>query len=533
MPCLRGVELLLTTLPSSEPIPEYPHPDGASARLFGTLLSCPNGLTSQRKTGPTVAVYIPSVPDYSINTVPSAPCKYVFFRLCINGRHIAAWGTDPAVRPKGKVTKSLWAPSELCHDQAGIEGRSFVFLPGQEHKSVAEDGGLIEIQVFRARDRRVRAPRLEKFRYRESYGIGIPSVGLVDQPQDACFYDWHLLDPRDSPFATFRFHYRSLSNLRQLNLIPETEFELFFPGSLKNPGALSKAVEDGELPEDALDGWSFGSEDTDEAVFHDRSRRAPLLGNVASAGYHLKSPPELFPVTSSNGKVPQPSKALRDASLEPYLQRPLPQLPSEEPNKCSRRSSAASATSATPSITPSLLRYLEEDSLNPEEAEIGVAKIVQLASSQSATDVVEDENSGSLNYSVSDYETSPESQSDSSLVEERMSPACYLPTTGSGLERGIALFTPPKRTAISGESQRERFLPSGSPSHRHISCFKTTALDEPGRRAVKRSPNRAEHANVVPRPKFSPRPGKEHGKSLIAGLRKKKSIGSPSKSGFV
>jgi len=109
--------------------------------------------------------------DYSINTAPPAPCEYVFFRLYMNGRPIAAWGVDPVVRPNGKIVKSLWAPSALYADQVGLEGRNFVFLPGQEHKSVAEEGGLIEIQVFRARERRARTPRLEEFRYQENYGI--------------------------------------------------------------------------------------------------------------------------------------------------------------------------------------------------------------------------------------------------------------------------------------------------------------------------------------------------------------------------
>jgi hypothetical protein len=89
----------------------------------------------------------------------------------MNGRPIAAWGIDPKARPSGKVVKSLWAPCALYDDQVGFEGRNFVFLPGQEHKSVAEDGGLIEIQVFRAKERRARAPRVEEFRFQDNYGI--------------------------------------------------------------------------------------------------------------------------------------------------------------------------------------------------------------------------------------------------------------------------------------------------------------------------------------------------------------------------
>lgn len=89
----------------------------------------------------------------------------------MNARPIASWGVAPNVRSKGKVVKSLWAPRARYSDQIGFEGRNFVFLPGQEYKSVAEDGGLIEIQAFRAKERRPRAPRLEEFRFQNNYGI--------------------------------------------------------------------------------------------------------------------------------------------------------------------------------------------------------------------------------------------------------------------------------------------------------------------------------------------------------------------------
>ncbi len=89
----------------------------------------------------------------------------------MNARPIAAWGIDPKVRKTGKVVRSLWAPCDLYPDQIGFEGRNFVFLPGQEFKSVAEDGGLIEIRAFRAKARRARVPKLEEFRFQENYGI--------------------------------------------------------------------------------------------------------------------------------------------------------------------------------------------------------------------------------------------------------------------------------------------------------------------------------------------------------------------------
>lgn len=49
----------------------------------------------------------------------------------------------------------------------------------------------------------------------------MPSGGLLERPQDAKFYDWHLKDPKDRPFVRFKFHYRSWDSLQASELIPE------------------------------------------------------------------------------------------------------------------------------------------------------------------------------------------------------------------------------------------------------------------------------------------------------------------------
>jgi hypothetical protein len=105
--------------------------------------------------------------EYGVNSVPPRPCKYVYFKLFINGRHMASWTVDPAVQRSGRLDKSFWAPSGVYSEAVGLEARHFVFLPGQENKSIAEDGGLIEVQVFRAKNRWRKAPKVEEFRGRE------------------------------------------------------------------------------------------------------------------------------------------------------------------------------------------------------------------------------------------------------------------------------------------------------------------------------------------------------------------------------
>lgn len=70
MPCLRGIEVFLSTKPDGKHIPEYPHPDSSSARVLGTgdrrrvspFISPGNQEMRHPKSNPTASVYIPSVP---------------------------------------------------------------------------------------------------------------------------------------------------------------------------------------------------------------------------------------------------------------------------------------------------------------------------------------------------------------------------------------------------------------------------------------------------------------------------------------
>lgn len=78
----------------------------------------------------------------------------------------------------GKVVRALYQPSErwqytqdgVTFKPQGIESRYFHFATGPE-KSVAEDGGLIEIRVFRSEARKRQAPDLEQCRGQDEYGV--------------------------------------------------------------------------------------------------------------------------------------------------------------------------------------------------------------------------------------------------------------------------------------------------------------------------------------------------------------------------
>ncbi|KAK4110625.1 hypothetical protein N656DRAFT_799761 [Canariomyces notabilis] len=593
MPCLRGIEVSLSTNPGDEQIPEYPHPEGTSARILGvsdddqvalfgsSVRSCTESPVARRKAGPIVSVYIPSIPgtafaiNYAVNTAPPAPCKYVFFRLYINSRPIAAWGIDPDVQSSGSVVKSLWAPCARYDGHVGFEARNFVFLPGQERKSVAEDGGLIEVQAFRARERRARAPRVEEFRLQESYGIAAPSIGLVEQPQDACFYDWHLIDAKDEPFASFRIHYRSWENLNQLNLIPATELELLHEASPKALKSMVKIdIDNGSdgLHETSFEGQSFLLEDSDDASIQELTPKpneiqvGKVLENSDDAsiqeltpqpheiqfgkvledsdddsiqelrlptheidvGKHqvfhtFISPPEfLVPAGSYNPVIPQPSKTLRDGAHVLYPQRPLPRYPIEGTIGAWRRASATSVVSATHTIASSLLQHIDEGSVDNEEVEIGVAHLVNLPQSKFALDTtpVKETKSACLgDYSFSDYENSPRSTNGSPSAKKMPSPSSYLPTTGSGLERGLALFATPQRPSPANAVASTRSLLANFHSEFDLSRMEMMVRPKPV--SPCRSPTRRRAAKIAARlGRTSPQKNKSGGRSFLSGLQK-------------
>ncbi|PTD12782.1 hypothetical protein HYE67_009737 [Fusarium culmorum] len=219
MPSFQGIEVAIVTEPGSKKLPEFP-------------LTNPQQI---EKSSPRISVYIPSEPGthfgvhYTLTKVVKPP-PYFYFKIFMNGRNAANCGANSLTHASGSIVRSLCAPSDrwkykedgVLYIREGIEARCFGFLP-TGNISIAEEGGFIEVQVFRAKGRIRRLPVLEKHRGQETYGIGSPSGGLLDSPGEARYYDWILIDPKENPFVTFRFHYRTWSNLYQLSLAPRPD----------------------------------------------------------------------------------------------------------------------------------------------------------------------------------------------------------------------------------------------------------------------------------------------------------------------
>ncbi|KAK0101432.1 hypothetical protein ONS95_006605 [Cadophora gregata] len=432
MPTHRGIKVSVVSQLELKLHPEFPHPEssqftyrspdvrkGTAAYADWTPPSASSDSKADRLLGrqSVVSVYIPSMPATRFwmryNVAEAAMhSEWFYFKLFMNGRHITSWGTDAKTKPSGQVMRGLFEPSDRWNYRyegtlfrnMGTEARPFIFGYEEKEPSAAKDGGLIEVMVFRARGRKRKLPALADFKNQEGYGIIMPSGGLLEKPQEAKFYDWHLKDPKDSPFVTFKFHYRSWDNLINLQLIPDNHPRTLLPAS---PSVLS-------LNGASQDLHTKLEEDTDEeekqiieqlkrsmssiisndpwltSVFDDSPERPPSKQGSRSS---FNVPPEITPLFSSRRLPEVPtsrfSAAVIDKPASPqnnwngYLDRPLPEIPTRDSSlKRQRhdpdsRSRSSSGISHSPSIAASLLPYVERDTASPEPV-LGVAKFAKV-----------------------------------------------------------------------------------------------------------------------------------------------------------
>lgn len=226
-----------------------------------------------------------------------------------------------------------------------------------------------------------------------------PSGGLLDNPQDVTFFDFHLIDPKDEPFARFRFHYRSLVNLHELNLIPSDDssiYNTFSSSTFTESIDLAPDASNDETPcENTLARPPAFRVDPDESVFDDNSSSSedqlgPAEGDKPwkEKVYVLRTPPQLRPGSGTSHHLPQPSKTLRDGSTNglpaAYLQRPLPDRPLPDlPIGVPNEICGPSRKTSTASIATSLLSYVKDSSFLDESVEYGHAQEVPVYKAKS------------------------------------------------------------------------------------------------------------------------------------------------------
>lgn len=327
-----------------------------------------------------------------------------------------------------------------------------------------------------------------------------PSGGLLNNPQDVTFFDFHLLDPKDAPFATFQFHYRSWENLQQLNLIPAEDVSIAkspYIGPANQDSIIRHAPDDSTIMEhenntslqtvlldDHFDDSVF--DDNFTASSHSPAGSSRVLPRPSSA-LVLRAKPQLRPRSAISQTFPEPSKTLRDNLAagfpelyvrRPLPDRPLPELPHVGPSDlCASLARRSSTASAAASVAPSLMSYVKNESYLNETVVYGQAEEVSMQrprrgdgpNEEETVPVVEDSVAVS-DVSISDYEGSSIGPIEADEYNSALrSPSNYVACTGSILEEQLSLFdrlkespTPRGRTAekelAMGNSPRSQYM---------------------------------------------------------------------------
>ncbi|KAI0377411.1 hypothetical protein F5Y04DRAFT_177208 [Hypomontagnella monticulosa] len=552
MPSFRGIEVSIVASSDVRNLPEYPHPDGSSVRLMRVgagLNDFRNGgqisprlpasfsysdvdPTRKKKVNPRISVYIPSSPGaqfrlrYFVNK-SSVPSRFVFFKMFVNGYHAVSWGIDAESCPAGSVTRSLYEPGDGFKDEngdtvVGMETRYFHFTHAIDKNPAGEDGGLIEVQVFRCRGRKRIAVVLDSYPNRQQgrHGIVSPSGGLVDNPQDATFYEYHLEDARDSPYATFCFHYRSKRLLGLLNLLPQQETR-YRPVSVNSiatlvPDAQGHAAQ--TTPSPSTPGFTFGIEGSGTRIIDGGTTITGAATSESSEAasldeYSPSSLPPRSPTRRASVVVGDTKQMRRCETVAEMLQRPLPELP----RTVSRRVSKESVRSSCPSLTPSLKQYVKSEEFETDEIKLGMAQPISIRSESIQKLELSDESTHEQDdNSFSDYAASVDSE-ETSHSPVLPPPEGYVPTTGSVLERQFHQFDSPiAQLSFDGKAKLTGSLSEGAlvggMDVPRASTFRLSEAEWLGRSP---SPLRRE-GSLISR-LWSPRPRKRAGRSSSMG----------------
>ncbi|KAI0016735.1 hypothetical protein F4780DRAFT_797497 [Xylariomycetidae sp. FL0641] len=482
MPTFRGIDLAVITGSGVQRLEEYPHHNGSSIRPMRSIntQSPSPGPTLQRTYDPRVSVYIPSSPGepfwlrYNVVQQPP-PSRWLYFKLYFNGHPTVSWGIDTEVCVRGRVSRALYKPGDRWGEDgvAGIESRYFHFVRNPEERGAANDGGLIEVQVFRCKGRKRSAVMLDPYRHREHYGITIPSGGLLDS-DDATYYDYYLADAKDSPYATFRFHYRSLQYLEMLNIKPSEGAHQDFdiqPLRVNKRLARSAMSPDALSPETAtLQNAPVTSRQctfdvrplqtqlvAPDSVFDGASGLQPSEGSESESQIP-EEPPKLLPPSSVSHHAPDPSKASRDDALADILQRPLPELP----KSVERPPSQSSVHSNCPSLTPSLQQYAESEDFEKEDVRLSTAQPMLISSESMQALQLDDLCASEEATSFLSNYTASCSSGENSPSRGLPPPEGYIATTGSVLEQHLAQFDSFGQNSPRGRLSIQSSSPEGT-----------------------------------------------------------------------
>ena len=125
-----------------------------------------------------------------------------------------SWGVSEEEDWQGKVVCGFWDAGTDFEGKRVVEKRG-LFFPQDE-----EAGGGFEIRVFRAKARRREEVKHEMFQ-EDGSALKLTAIGRKKKGERQRFYTYALVDPREAPFVTFRYVFRTKGEYYRVH--PEME----------------------------------------------------------------------------------------------------------------------------------------------------------------------------------------------------------------------------------------------------------------------------------------------------------------------
>ncbi|KAI4133195.1 MAG: hypothetical protein LQ347_002261 [Umbilicaria vellea] len=333
-----------------------------------------------------VSVYIPAYASsqfwlsYSISPPHPRNALY-YFKLFHNGVCVVSWGCGKEDGYRGKTMFGLFDAEQSWYGDCGVEKRAFCFAreDGSARMPSHNLGNVLEVRVYRSKDRQMAEPELTKFKqFAQSNNIGgigqqddsegrikysptddpssciadsehhsFVNAGMVTYKHPRRYYKYALHDPLDHPFATFRWYYRtwgttapsspSISH-RSANSPQPEELEsmgVVSPETSTATASIRTAEKNG--PRASNESERHSTESSEALTFYTAVSNALSLNTGAG------------PDTDSNDG-PAGSAAIAQAPTEKPS---LPAPPSPEPTTRARFHPSTSLTDRSPTPMPS------------------------------------------------------------------------------------------------------------------------------------------------------------------------------------
>ncbi|KIV89333.1 hypothetical protein PV10_08908 [Exophiala mesophila] len=274
---------------------------------------------------PISSCYVPINPgcqiwfEYTVEG-PHPPGVAYLFKLSVNDNPVTAWDCTEKQGYHGKMMYTLvYEGQHLVTGQDIIRSRYLKFgdeldHPYQEDKSFKED--CVQINVHRI-EHRQRVKGLQPDRdpatvgSQRGDGLRLADSGLLEPQIRAKRYKYQLLDPKDVPYAVFRFFCRPLGEITRSQLTPlRTSFS---SGGYSDTGSShSSNVECKENESNVA--WTVDSNQANNIETFEHRNETATNSSVSASVCTVKEPQVSSPV-----KLAQPLKQISLAESDDNL----------------------------------------------------------------------------------------------------------------------------------------------------------------------------------------------------------------------